>query len=81
MSIDSRLKVVDNVYLRLYVIIRSKMEDSERQALILELNKLSEFEEQNLERMKEIAHVLVADYMHKDGRTTKQANRERMETF
>ena len=57
------------------------MEDSERQALILELNKLSEFEEQNLERMKEIAHVLVADYMHKDGRTTKQANRERVETF
>lgn len=68
---DSRLKVVDNVYLRFYVIIRSKMKDSERQALILELNKLSEFEEQNLERMKEIAHVLVAEYMHKDGRTTK----------
>lgn len=44
------------------------MKDSERQALILELNKLSEFEEQNLERMKEIAHVLVADYMHNDSR-------------
>ncbi len=55
------------------------MKDSERQALILELNKLSEFEEQNLERMKEIAHVLVADYMHKDGRTTKQADKERVE--
>lgn len=57
------------------------MEDSERQALILELNKLSEFEEQNLERMKEIAHVLVADYMHKDGKTTKPADRERVETI
>lgn len=42
------------------------MEDSERQALILELNKLSEFEEQNLERMKEIAHILVQHYMGKD---------------
>lgn len=57
------------------------MEDSERQALILELNKLSEFEEQNLERMKEIAHVLVADYMHKDGRITKQADKERVENW
>lgn len=42
------------------------MDDSERQALVAELNKLSEFEKQNLERMKEIAHVLVAHYMHKD---------------
>lgn len=42
------------------------MDDSERQALVAELNRLSEFEEQNLERMKEIAHVLVANYMHKD---------------
>lgn len=31
--------------------------------LIYELNELSEFEEQNKERMKEIAHVLVAYYM------------------
>ena len=31
--------------------------------LIKELNELSEFEEQNKERMKEIAHVLVTYYM------------------
>ena len=31
--------------------------------LIYELNELSEFEEQNKERMKEIAHVLVTYYM------------------
>lgn len=31
--------------------------------LIKELNELSEFEEQNKERMKEIAHILVAYYM------------------
>jgi hypothetical protein len=31
--------------------------------LIKELNELSEFEEQNKERMKEIAKVLVAYYM------------------
>lgn len=42
------------------------MDDSERQALVAELNRLSEFEEQNLERTKEIAHVLVVNYMHKD---------------
>ena len=31
--------------------------------LIKELNELSEFEEQNKERMKEIAHILVCYYM------------------
>lgn len=31
--------------------------------LIEELNELSENEKQNLERMKEIAHVLVSYYM------------------
>ena len=31
--------------------------------LIKELNELSEFEEQNKERMKEIAHILVSYYM------------------
>lgn len=31
--------------------------------LIYELNELSEFEEQNKERMKEIAHILVTYYM------------------
>lgn len=31
--------------------------------LIKELNELSEFENQNKERMKEIAHILVTYYM------------------
>ena len=31
--------------------------------LIKEINELSEFEEQNKKRMKEIAHILVAYYM------------------
>ena len=31
--------------------------------LIKELNELSEFEKQNKERMKEIAHILVSYYM------------------
>ena len=54
------------------------MDDSERQALVAELNKLSEFEEQNLERMKEIAHVLVANYMHKnDNRASNRKNLSR----
>ena len=40
------------------------MNKSERDELIQELNELSEFEEQNIERMKEIAHILVQDYLH-----------------
>ena len=39
------------------------MNKAEADKLIKELNELSEFEEQNKERMKEIAHVLVAYYM------------------
>jgi hypothetical protein len=31
--------------------------------LIKELNELSEFDEKNKERMKEIAHILVSYYM------------------
>lgn len=42
------------------------MEKEKINELIKELNELSEFEEQNKARMKEIAHVLVAHYMHKD---------------
>lgn len=42
------------------------MDKDEADKLIEELNKLSEFEEQNIERMKEIAHVLVQHYLHKD---------------
>lgn len=40
------------------------MNKTERDKLIQELNELSEFEEQNIERMKEIAHILVQDYLH-----------------
>lgn len=39
------------------------MDKSEIEALIQELNNLSEFEKQNIARMKEIAHILVAYYM------------------
>jgi hypothetical protein len=39
------------------------MEKEEVDGLIKELNDLSEFEEQNKERMKEIAHILVSYYM------------------
>jgi hypothetical protein len=39
------------------------MEKQEINKLVEELNQLSEFEKQNIERMKEIAHVLVTYYM------------------
>ena len=39
---------------------------TEIETLIQELNNLSEFEKQNIARMKEIAHILVAYYMWKD---------------
>ncbi len=39
------------------------MEKKELDELVKELNELSEFEEQNLERMKEIAHILVQHYL------------------
>jgi hypothetical protein len=39
------------------------MKKEEVDELIKELNDLSEFEEQNKERMKEIAHILVSYYM------------------
>lgn len=41
------------------------MDKYERSKLHEELNNLSEFEEQNKERMKEIAKVLVDDYIPK----------------
>ena len=41
------------------------MDQREVDELVKKLNELSEFEKQNLERMKEIAHVLVAYYMWK----------------
>jgi len=39
---------------------------TEIETLIEELNNLSEFEKQNIARMKEIAHILVAYYMWED---------------
>lgn len=42
------------------------LEDREVQRLSSELGRLSEFEEQNKERMLEIARVLVDHYMHRD---------------
>jgi len=39
------------------------MDKAEIDKLVEELNELSEFEQQNLERMKEIAHILVTYYM------------------
>lgn len=42
------------------------MNKAERMELIQELNDLSEFEEQNKERMREIASILVDEYYHPD---------------
>ena len=42
------------------------LEDREVERLSSELGRLSEFEEQNKERMKEIAHVLVNHYLHRN---------------
>lgn len=40
------------------------MDKTERDNLIQELADLSEFEEQNIDRMREIAHILVQEYTH-----------------
>lgn len=53
------------------------MDKEEIDRLIYELNELSEFEEQNKERMKEIAHILVAYYMW--WRTVKDAEKKSAE--
>lgn len=45
--------------------MKEKLTKEEVDELVTELNELSEFEEQNLERMKEIAHILVQHYMPK----------------
>lgn len=50
--------------MRSLAINKNKMDKEEANELIKELNELSEFEEQNIERMKEIAHVLVQYYLH-----------------
>lgn len=54
------------------------LEDREVKRLANELASLSEFEEQNIWRMKEIAHVLVDHFMHpetSDSSTTEHKNR------
>ena len=42
------------------------LEDREVERLSSELGRLSEFEDQNKERMKEIAHILVDHYLHRN---------------
>lgn len=53
----------DLISIHLLAEMKKIMEKSEIETLIQELNNLSEFEKQNIARMKEIAHVLVAYYM------------------
>jgi len=45
----------------MFISIQS-MEKAELDSLVKELNALSEFEEQNKQRMLEIAHVLIMHY-------------------
>lgn len=42
-----------------------KLDKSEIDNLVRELNELSENEKKNKERMKEIAHILTLQYLHK----------------
>ena len=42
------------------------LQDWEVKRLSSELGRLSEFEDQNKERMKEIAHILVDHYLHRN---------------
>ena len=53
----------DLISIHLLAEMKKIMEKSEIETLIQELNNLSEFEKQNIARMKEIAHILVAYYM------------------
>jgi hypothetical protein len=53
----------DLISIHLLAEMMMKMKKSEIETLIQELNNLSEFEKQNIARMKEIAHVLVNFYM------------------
>lgn len=53
----------DLISIHLLAEMMKKMKKTEIETLIQELNKLSEFEKQNIARMKEIAHVLVSYYM------------------
>ena len=60
-KVVSERKYKTTVYWQIYILFI--MEKEKINELIKELNELSEFEDQNKERMKEIAHVLVAYYM------------------
>ena len=56
------------------------LKDREVARLSQELWELSEFEEQNKERMKEIAHVLVQHYLHpNDNKHGLQRKKEKVE--
>lgn len=56
------------------------LEDREVARLSQELWELSEFEEQNIERMKEIAHILVQHYLHpNDNKDGLQRKKEKVE--
>lgn len=56
------------------------LEDREVARLSEELWRLSEFEEQNMERMKEIAHILVQHYLHpNDNKDGLQRKKEEVE--
>lgn len=56
------------------------LEDREVARLSQELWELSEFEEQNKERMKEIAHILVQHYLHpNDNKDGLQRKKEEVE--
>lgn len=56
------------------------LEDREVARLSQELWELSEFEEQNKERMKEIAHILVQHYLHpNDNKDGLQGKKEKVE--
>lgn len=56
------------------------LEDREVARLSEELGRLSEFEEQNKERMKEIAHILVQHYLHpNDNKDDLQRKEEKVE--
>lgn len=56
------------------------LEDREVARLSQELWELSEFEEQNKERIKEIAHILVQHYLHpNDNKDGLQRKKEKVE--
>lgn len=56
------------------------LDELQVQALSEELWELSEHEEQNMKRMKEIAHILVQHYLHpNDNKDGLQRKKEKVE--